>query len=631
MKEPQRLSPFLIALATIVLVLIPVGAGAPAEAVVERSFTNPLVEDAADPTIEYWNGNYYLAATTWDNTITVRKAPSLAALGTADPIVVYSDTNPGRNSTMWAPELKRLNGPNGWRWYLMYTMGGANNTGPQRLHVIESATEDPLGPYAYKGRPLPIDDWHIDGAYLELDGSLYVVWSQFAPDGMQSNYIAKMTTPWSATGPLNILSQPTQSWERIGMPVNEGPVPLQRDGETWITYSASYCTTEDYQLATLRYNGGDPLSASSWVKSTAPVFSKANGVFGPGHNDFFTSPDGTQIWNAYHANPRADAGCGRERSMRAQPLSWASNGDPIFGQPAAPDTTIATPGGENTPRTERVEGSRWQLISRSSGLCASTSAAATDGAGLTLAACSSAGSTWKVDPTGDGYLRLVNAESGKTLDAANCGTADGTAVRQWSWLSNACQQWGIAETAAGWSTLTNRQAGKVLDVANCGSAAGTPVRLWSALANPCQEWSLRPVGAVAISAGASGKVLDIPECSTVSGAALQQWEWLNSPCQRMTFTPVADGRYEIHPASAPAQCLGVLGASATNGISVVQGACGSPSASWRVSVLPSGTVELRVAHTGKALDLQNCSLANGAKLTQWSPLANDCQQFRLLG
>lgn len=67
-----------------------------AQAVGEDTFTNPLAPDTADPTIEFHDGNYYMVATTWDNKVVMRKAPTLAALGTTKPVTVYSDTNAGR-------------------------------------------------------------------------------------------------------------------------------------------------------------------------------------------------------------------------------------------------------------------------------------------------------------------------------------------------------------------------------------------------------------------------------------------------------------------------------------------------------------------------------------------------------
>uniref|UniRef100_UPI003F493A98 RICIN domain-containing protein n=1 Tax=Paenarthrobacter nicotinovorans TaxID=29320 RepID=UPI003F493A98 len=612
------------------LAIIPTQGISPASAIGEPGFTNPLVQDAADPTIEFHDGNYYMVATTWDNHVVMRKAPTLAGLSTAKPVTVYSDTNPGRNANMWAPELQRLNGPNGWRWYLMYTMGQAGNFGNQHLQVIESAGDDPMGPYSYKGRPIPTDEWNIDASYLELNGELFVTWSQFAPDGMQSNYIARMTTPWSATGPLNILSQPTEPWERIGMPVNEGPVPLQKNGKTWIVYSASFCGTEDYQLATLEYTGGDPVLATSWTKSDGPVFSKANGVFGPGHNDFFDSPDGTETWNLYHANARADGGCARERSARAQQVTWSAENEPIFGQPLATTTQITVPSGERGPITAKVEGANWQMVSRSSGLCAVVAPSqAGDGPGLVQGACSSPRANWKLDPTGDGFLRIVNASSGKSLGPASCGTADGTAIQQASWMSLTCQQWTVAASTEGWSSVTNRASGRLLDLTGCSAATGAVIAQGTARGTACQDWSLRPAGAVAVTSVASGKAFDLPACSTADGAVLQQWEWSGSPCQRVTFTGTSDGRTEIHPFSAPEKCLSVTNGSTADGATVSQGACGVTGSRWRVAPGNDGTVEFRAAHSGKALDLSFCSATNGSGIGQWTVLNNDCQRFRL--
>lgn len=597
----RRLTALILALVA-TLLAVPLLTAGPAAAVGETTFTNPLVEDAADPTIEYYDGNYYLVATTWDNRVVMRKSPTLATLKTAKPVTVYSDTNAGRNNNMWAPELQRLNGPNGWRWYLMYTMGTTGNFDGQHLQVIESAGDDPMGPYSYKGRPLPIDAWNIDGAYLQLNGELFMMWSQFAPDGLQSNYIARMSNPWTATGPMNILSRPVESWETIGGAVNEGPIPLQHDGETWVVYSASGCWTPDYELGTLKYTGGDPVLAASWTKSDGPVFTKANGVFGPGHNDFFTSPDGSQTWNLYHANAREEGGCGRERSARAQQVTWDASGDPDFGVPSA-GTAVTVPSGENGPITARVEGASWNLVNRTSGQCAVIDGSASgDGAAVVQGSCTSARAGWALDATGDGYLRLINAATGKAASAA------AGAVTQSAWVASATQQWTVAVTTDGWSSITNRS---------------TNARLLGS------EWSLRPAGTVTVSSVASGKVLEVPNCSTADGAVLQQREWLGSACQRASFTGTSDGRMELHLASAPQKCIGVTGGSAADGASVTQQACGTTAARWSAVVNNDGTVEFRAGVSGKALDLSYCAAANGTTVGQWSVLNNDCQRFRI--
>ncbi|OOB92135.1 family 43 glycosylhydrolase [Rathayibacter sp. VKM Ac-2630] len=615
----------LILLASVVA--LPMLAAAPAAAIGEPTFTNPIEPDTADPTIEFHDGNYYMVATTWDNRVVMRKAPTLAALGTTTPVTVYTDTNPGRNANMWAPELQRLNGPNGPRWYLMYTMGTAGNFDRQHLQVIESAGDDPMGPYTYKGRPIPTDDWNIDGSYLELNGELFVTWSAFSPEPnrLQNNYIARMSDPWTATGPLNVLSQPVESWETIGAPVNEGPIPLQKDGRTWIVYSASFCGTEDYQLATLEYDGsGDPVLASSWTKSDGPVFSKANGEFGTGHNDFFDSPDGTQTWNLYHANARPDGGCSRERSARAHLVDWTAEGEPDFGTPLGTSAQIPVPSGENAPITARVEGASWQLVSRSTGQCATVSPTASgDGAAVVQGSCSTPRANWKLDSTGNGFVRIVNASSGKSLGTVGCSTAAGAGVQQSSWLAPGCQQWSVDPATGGYSTLTSRESGRLLE------ASGTTVRQETVSGTAAQEWSLRPSGAVAVSSLATGKTFDLPGCSTADGTTLQQREWTGAACQRVTFTPTGAGDVEIHPVTAAGKCLAVTGGSTANGATVTQGACDVTGSTWRLRPSNNGTVELRAVHSGKALDLFNCSALDGTLIGQWDVLNNDCQRYRL--
>lgn len=39
---------------------------------------------------------------------------------------------------------------------------------------------------------------------------------------------------------------------------------------------------------------------------------------------------------------------------------------------------------------------------------------------------------------------IVNRGNSLVLGATNCGTANGTVVRQWIGLGNTCQQWNIA-------------------------------------------------------------------------------------------------------------------------------------------------------------------------------------------
>ncbi|MDG6106745.1 family 43 glycosylhydrolase [Dactylosporangium aurantiacum] len=315
-----------------------------------RTFTNPLDPQGPDPWLTYYDGYYYLASTTWNRTITMRKSRTLGGLATSPETVIFNLTRPNGAGTMWAPEFHLLTGPNGQRWYFYYTAGAEPyNLGTQRIHVLESAGLDPMGPYTFKADLLdPTQDntWELDPSILQLNGQLYLLGTFY--NGSQPMFIRPLSNPWTASGTRRILSTPTYSWETVGGAVNEGAEVLQRNGRTFIVYSASHCSTPDYKLGMLTYTGGDPLSSSSWVKSPQPVFqrSDANSVYAPGHNGFFKSPDGTEDWIVYHANSSTSGGCDMNRSTRAQKFTWNADGTPNFGVPVALGTQLAVPSGE---------------------------------------------------------------------------------------------------------------------------------------------------------------------------------------------------------------------------------------------------------------------------------------------
>jgi len=314
------------------------------------TFTNPLKAQGPDPWLQYYNGFYYLATTTWNRTVTMRKATTLRGLASATDQVIFNLTNPNGAGTMWAPEFHLLNGPNGQRWYLYYVAGREPyDLGTQRIHVLESAGLDPMGPYTFKADMLdPVSDntWELDPGILQLNGNLYLLGTYY--NGSQPMFIRPLSNPWTASGTRRLLATPTYSWETVGGAVNEGAEVIQHGGKTFIVYSASHCSTPDYKLGLLTWNGGDPLLSSSWVKSPNPIFQRNNAasVYGPGHNGFFKSPDGTEDWIVYHANSSVSGGCDMNRSTRAQKFTWNADGTPNFGVPVGLGVTLTAPSGE---------------------------------------------------------------------------------------------------------------------------------------------------------------------------------------------------------------------------------------------------------------------------------------------
>ncbi|MEJ7661106.1 MAG: family 43 glycosylhydrolase [Hymenobacter sp.] len=58
-------------------------------------------------------------------------------------------------------------------------------------------------------------------------------------------------------------------------------------------------------------------------------------AYGPGHNGFFKSKDGSEDWLVYHANNLVGQGCGDSRNPRIQKFTWNADDTPNFGTPVA--------------------------------------------------------------------------------------------------------------------------------------------------------------------------------------------------------------------------------------------------------------------------------------------------------
>jgi len=303
------------------------------------NFTNPLKNpNGSDPFIVYTGGYYYLTTTTWDN-IQITRAKTLGGLKGGENKIVWRDSTASRTGHFWAPEIQWIDN----RWWLYYTAGTKDCCDNQRSHVLRGDTDIWESKWTYAARLSP--EWGIDSTILRMAQGNYFVWSRHTPQGRQSLYIAKMNSPTSIGAPY-LLSEPTNNWEVVGGTVNEGPTAMYHGGKTYIAFSASYCWTSSYQLGLLTYKGsGDPLQKSSWTKK-GPVFSGANGNYGAGHNAFFGSPDGKEIWNVYHATGNSKGACDGNRYTMARRVDWNADGTPNFGKPEKLGQSLVGPSGE---------------------------------------------------------------------------------------------------------------------------------------------------------------------------------------------------------------------------------------------------------------------------------------------
>ena len=314
------------------------------------SFVNPIVPaqgsgGSADPSVVYRDGYYHYCRSLEGGAIGIAKARRLQDIGSAPMTTVWTPPPGLYSRELWAPELQVLRG----RWYIYFAASDGNNVN-HRMYALEADSADPQQSYTFKGKvAAPVDTWAIDGIVVEAADALYFVWSGWrgTTDGFpQVTYIAPMSNPWTISGDRREIAAPDRAWEQAGAALLEGPSVLYRDGRIHLIYSAGASWTDDYALGRLTYSGGDILDPRSWVKAELPVLSKepAGRAFGPGHNSFVKSPDGSEDWIVYHAIDNSGGGWAR-RSVRAQRFGWNADGVPVFGAPVGLGVPVVEPSG----------------------------------------------------------------------------------------------------------------------------------------------------------------------------------------------------------------------------------------------------------------------------------------------
>ena len=326
----------------------------------------PLVDqNGADPWIWQENGVTYYTKTTGNN-ITLWRSAGLSTVAWDESAVVYTPEEALQD--LWAPELHHLDGV----WYI-YFAACVPGDPIHHMYVLQNSSADPFrGEWTMQAVAGMDDRFAIDGTVLTTQQGRFFIWSGWEgyENVRQDLYLAPMRSPTEVEPVKILLSQPEYNWEKVGDPlVNEGPQVLVRENTVNLLYSASGSWTDAYCLGLLTAQADSDLSdPTSWTKHDAPILESAGGVFGPGHNGFAQSPDGSTDYIIYHA--ARWEGAGWSRSVRMQPLTLDENG---VVQTLTPETAMQPlPGGE----AERV---RYQRFACSGGLSETEDAAASDG------------------------------------------------------------------------------------------------------------------------------------------------------------------------------------------------------------------------------------------------------------
>jgi len=124
------------------------------------------------------------------------------------------------------------------------------------------------------------------------------------------------------------------------------------------------------------------------------------------------------------------------------------------------------------------------------------------------------------------WYSVINRTSAKCVDARASGTANGTAIQQYTCNNTFAQQYQFQPTSGGYYRVNNRNnSAQVWDVSGVSTADNALIHLWAYGGGNNQQWL--PVseggGFYHFVARHSGKCLDVPAASTANSVQLVQY------------------------------------------------------------------------------------------------------------
>ncbi|GAB7189531.1 hypothetical protein NUM3379_02370 [Kineococcus sp. NUM-3379] len=441
--------------------------------------SNSVVQQRADPAvIRHSDGYYYMTASVPDyKRLELRRSTTLQGLGSAATSTVFTAPSTGPLSGwIWAPDVRFHDGA----WYMYFSASPSSATFDHRLYYVRNTSANPMtGTWSAPQRMYThTESFQLDPHTFETGGRRYFSWAQKDPaSGDNSHvFVAEMATPTTIRREtVTTIARPTLAWEREGYPVAEGPQAVIRNGRVFIAYSAA-ATDARYKLGLVSASTSSNLTdPASWTKSATPVFSTANGVYGPGHGSFTVAEDGRTDILVYHARdydpPSPDALRDPNRHTRMQQFFWGDNGYPVFGQPQPGRTPLGIRGRHSDKCVDNYGFDR------------------TPGALVRLYDCSgNAAQQFEFDYLGNRYYRILNRNTGTCLDNANGSTALNADVGLYPCNGSTAQQWGMRDRGNGWFQLYNVAGRTCLDNYGFDTANGARLSLYTCGSAAAQLW-----------------------------------------------------------------------------------------------------------------------------------------------
>ncbi len=322
----------------------------------ELFYQNLGTVQAADPSVITVGDTFYLYATNAETGGNCNDIRVWSSKNLTDWSVEGAAFVPARDAwavnTLWAPEVVA----HGGRYYMYYS---GFDLATSQMGIGLAVSDSPVGPFheiegtfgdkTYSRTEMPFDFGFpaIDPSpFIDDDGSVYLYVSKDQVENESSIYGCRlgedMVTVLEVTE--EPLVKPSQAWENPtgGKRWNEAPFMWKQDGKYYLTYAANYYQNSNYSIGLAV--SSQPLARFEKVDYNPILEAHPDWAYvsGTGHSSFFPSPDGSELWMAYHSHLDPVKG-GSERIINFDRVSFDQEGRLVVAGPSA--TPQALPAG----------------------------------------------------------------------------------------------------------------------------------------------------------------------------------------------------------------------------------------------------------------------------------------------
>ena len=144
---------------------------------------------------------------------------------------------------------------------------------------------------------------------------------------------------------------------------------------------------------------------------------------------------------------------------------------------------------------------------------------------------SRASQQWKLQVNTEGFYRLLNANSTKSLDVYGASTDDLVNLIQWTSHTGQNQQWKITRDATGYYVLTARHSGKAMALKNGNQTENGEIVQFTTNGTTTQQWTIQAVTCAAPGARIAGDGLVIPMFDLFSEPETRAFKLYPNPAQ----------------------------------------------------------------------------------------------------